>query len=105
MTEYIQVSTTLATREDAGRLAGELVERRLAACAQILGPITSTFWWKEKVNEEEEWLLTIKSRKDLYERIEAVIKKLHPYEVPEIIATPITAGSREYLGWMDEDLV
>ena len=104
MTEYIQVSTTVETREDARSLAGELVKKRLAACVQVIGPVNSTYWWEERISNEEEWLLIIKSRNVLFERLEKTIKELHPYEVPEILATSIKAGSRDYLEWMDREL-
>ena len=97
---YIQVFTTTDKREDAERMAKAIVERRLAGCVQILGPIRSTYWWKGKLETTEEWLLFIKSSEDLYERLERAIKELHPYEVPEIIAMPIVAGSEDYLGWL-----
>ena len=97
---YIQVFTTTDKREDAERMAKAIVERRLAGCVQILGPIRSTYWWKGKLETTEEWLLLMKSSKDLYERLEGAIKELHPYEVPEIIAMPIVAGSEDYLGWL-----
>jgi len=104
MSEYIQVSTTLEKKEDAQKLARKLVEKKLAACVQILGPVTSTYRWEQKVNEDEEWLLFIKSSRHLYERLEKAIKDLHPYEVPEIISVSVIAGSMEYLAWMDEEL-
>jgi len=97
---YIQVFTTTDKREEAERIAKAIVERRLAGCVQILGPIRSTYWWKGKLETAEEWLLFIKSSEDLYERLEGAIKELHPYEVPEIIAMPIVAGSEDYLGWL-----
>lgn len=82
MTEYIQVVTTTETKADARTIANTVVEKRLAACAQIIGPITSTYWWQGKVEVSEEWLCVIKSRQDLYERLEEVIREVHPYEVP-----------------------
>jgi len=104
MEEYIQVFTTTEKREDAEKIARRLVENRLAGCIQIVGPIMSTYWWKGNVETAEEWLLLIKSRKDLYEEIEEAIKEIHPYETPEIIATSIVAGSKEYLEWLKNEL-
>ncbi|MBN1106533.1 MAG: divalent-cation tolerance protein CutA [Deltaproteobacteria bacterium] len=104
MSEYIQVSTTLEKRDDARRMAGALVEKRLAACAQIAGPILSVYWWKGRMEEAEEWLLILKTRKDLYDRLEGEIRELHPYDVPEIVAVPLAAGSPDYLRWIDEEL-
>lgn len=104
MTDYIQVSTTLGTKEEAVHLAGELVKKRLAACAQIIGPVRSIFWWEQKVDEEEEWLLVMKTRTGLYEEMERAIKEIHTYEVPEIIASPIVAGNKDYLDWLVKEV-
>ncbi len=97
---YLQVLTTVQAREDAQKMAGALVEARLAACVQVVGPTLSTYWWKGKIEKATEWLLLIKTRKELYAQLEQAIKELHPYQTPEIIALPITAGSREYLDWI-----
>jgi periplasmic divalent cation tolerance protein len=104
MTEYIQVFTTTDKREDADKIAKEVVERRLAACAQVVGPITSTYWWKDNIEKAEEWLCFMKSRKELYEELENAISGIHPYEVPEILAVPVVAGIRSYLEWLDQEL-
>jgi uncharacterized protein involved in tolerance to divalent cations len=85
-------------------VARALVEERLAACVQILGPITSTYRWKGAIETSEEWQCWAKTRRDLYEKIEQAIRRLHSYEVPEIIAVPILAGSESYLKWLDEEL-
>ena len=98
MTEYIQVVTTTERRDDAQRIAGELVERRLAACVQVVGPISSTYRWHGQIETTQEWQCWAKSRRDLYDQIEQAIRQLHPYEVPEILAVPILAGSAELLG-------
>ena len=104
MDEYIQVVTTTEKKEDAERIAKALVEKRLAGCVQIVGPIVSTYWWKENIAKAEEWLCLVKSRKDLYEELETSIKEIHPYETPEIIALPIIAGSKDYLKWLSNEL-
>ncbi len=101
MTEYIQVVTTTDKRDDAMTIANAMVERRLAACVQILGPITSIYRWKDKVETAEEWQCWVKSRHDRYVDIEQAIRKLHPYEEPEILAVPITVASASYLAWID----
>ena len=101
---YIQVFTTVEKREDARKIAGQAVENRLAACAQVLGPITSTFWWDNKIDEAEEWLLIMKTRNDLYDDLEKLIRELHPYEVPEILASPIVSGYQGYLDWLDREV-
>ncbi len=104
MEGFLQIATTVDKKEDAERIAGVLVEKRLAACVQILGPITSTYRWQGRIETSEEWLIQIKSSRALYGEVEEVIKELHPYEVPEIIAVPIVEGSRDYLKWMEEEL-
>lgn len=102
--EYIQVFTTTGKKEDAERIAKVLVEKKLAACIQMLGPIVSTYWWKGNVETAEEWLCFIKSKRTLYDKLEKAIKEIHPYETPEIIAVPIVSGSKEYLGWLSDAL-
>jgi periplasmic divalent cation tolerance protein len=102
MTDYIQVVTTVERREDAEKIARLLVDRRLAGCVQIVGPITSVYRWQGKVETAEEWQCLAKTRRELFEKVETAIRQVHPYEVPEIIAVPITAGSADYLAWLDE---
>jgi periplasmic divalent cation tolerance protein len=102
MKEYIQVYTTFEKRADAEKLAGKLVQSRLAACVQTVGPILSTYWWEETMEKAEEYLCLIKTTKSLYGKIENAIKEMHPYETPEIVALPIIAGSKEYLKWLGD---
>ena len=104
MAEYIQHFTTTESRDDAEMISREVVEKRLAACAQVLGPITSTYWWKEEVEKTEEWLCIMKSRRDLFNALEETIKAIHPYEVPEIVAVPIVLGSPSYLEWLGQEI-
>ena len=104
MKSYIQISTTTETKEQAQKIAKYLVEQKLAACVQITGTIESTYRWKGKVENAQEWLCLIKTRDALYSKVEAAIKKLHPYETPEIIAVPIIKGSKEYLNWLHDEL-
>ena len=104
MTDYIQVMTTIENKADAEKIAQHLVEERLAACVQILGPVKSYFQWQGKLDRAEEYLCLIKSRDDLFQEIETAIKKLHPYEIPEIISMPINKGSADYLNWMAAEL-
>jgi len=104
MADHIQVLTTTETKVDAQAIANALIERRLAGCVQIIGPITSTYRWEGKIETAEEWLCVIKSRADLYEALEEAIRDVHPYDVPEILAVPVTAGSKDYLDWLDSEL-
>ena len=103
MKTYIQISTTTETKKQAQKIANYLVEQKLAACVQISGPIESTYRWKGNVESASEYLCLIKTRTSLFKKVEAAIKKLHPYETPEIIATPIVQGSREYLNWLNDE--
>ncbi len=104
MSEYIQVVTTVERREDAERIARELVQRRLAACVQVVGPIASTYRWRDKIETAQEWQCWAKSRGNLYDEIERSIRELHPYEVPEILAVPVLAGGADYLAWLDAEV-
>ena len=104
MSEYIQVVTTTERREDAERIARTLVEQRLAACVQIIGPIHSTYRWQGAIETAAEWQCWAKSRRDYYGAIEETIRRLHPYEVPEILAIPVLAGGADYLAWLDKEL-
>jgi periplasmic divalent cation tolerance protein len=101
---FVQVLTTVSSRQAAQRIADQLVRERLAACVQIVGPITSTYRWKGRVETAREWLCLVKTGKNLYRRVESAIRGVHPYEVPEIVALPVVAGSRAYLGWLDREL-
>lgn len=105
MTDYIMVFTTTDKKETAEKISMEVVEKRLAACAQVLGPMTSTYWWEGKLEKEEEWLCIIKSRDDLFAQLESAIIATHPYSVPEILAVPVVAGNLDYLQWLDKEIV
>jgi periplasmic divalent cation tolerance protein len=104
MTDFLQITTTASTGEEADRLATSLVERRLASCVQIVGPVRSVYRWHGVVERADEWLLLIKTRRDAYTAVEAAIRELHSYECPEIIATPVEAGSAAYLQWLADQL-
>jgi len=101
---YLQVVTTTSREADAERIARTLLERRLAACVQIAGPVTSLYWWKGVLETSEEWLCSIKTGEAQYAALEKAIRKVHPYEVPEIVAIPIVAGSKDYLRWLQGEL-
>jgi len=104
MTEYIQVFTTVESEEQGRRIARALVQKRLAACGQVMGPILSTYWWKGNLEEAREWFCILKSRGNLFDVLEKEIRALHSYEVPEIVAVPIATGTRDYLQWIDEEV-
>jgi len=104
MSDYLLVSTTTETGEQARRLARRLVERRLAACVQVLGPIESTYRWRGEVESSAEWLCIVKTRAERFAQVRDAIAEAHPYEVPEIVAAPLVAGSEAYLAWIDASL-
>ena len=104
MAEFIQVLTTAGSEEEAERIGAALVERRLAACVQVLGPIASTYRWQGEVETAREWICGAKTEASRYAELEAAIRELHSYEEPEIVATPIVAGSQGYLDWIGENL-
>ncbi|MCK5228887.1 MAG: divalent-cation tolerance protein CutA [Desulfobulbaceae bacterium] len=104
MTEYIQIVTTVENEDDAKKIAELLVKRRLAACVQIVGPVTSYFRWDGKIDTAGEYQVIIKSRTDLFPELESVLTEAHPYDVPEILAIPILAGGEGYLNWLSEEL-
>jgi len=103
MEKYIQIITTTDRREEAENIAKRLVEKRLVSCAQILGPIKSIYWWKGNMEEAEEWMIFFKTKMELFKDVESSIKEIHSYEVPEIIAVPITGGSKDYFSWIEEE--
>ena len=103
MTDVIQISTTTPSRNDAEKIAQHLLQAKLAACIQITGPLTSKYWWDGNIESAEEWLCTIKTRGDVFARVERAIRENHPYDEPEIIAIEIVTGSRGYLDWIDRE--
>jgi periplasmic divalent cation tolerance protein len=104
MSDLLQITTTTGTREVAERIAVELVDLRLAACVQLSGPMTSIYRWQGNVENADEWLCTAKTSREKLPAIQELLKRLHPYELPELIATPIVGGSEAYLKWLAEQL-
>ena len=96
MLDFIQISTTTETKEEADKISQNILEKQFAACVQIIGPIKSSYWWKNKIEQSEEWLCLIKTHEKFFDDIEKLISSIHSYETPEIIATPIIAGSKKY---------
>lgn len=97
------VITNLPDRDSAGRLAHALIERRLAACVNILAPCRSVYRWQGKTEDAEEVPMLIKTSRERYAALEAAIREAHPYELPEIIAVPLAAGFPAYLDWVDSE--
>lgn len=104
MAEYVQVLTTAGSEEEAERIAAALLEQRLAACVQTIGPIVSRYRWQGELQREQEWQCLAKTEARLYEEVEAAIRALHSYEEPEILAIPVLVGSRGYLDWVSANL-
>ena len=104
MTGKKLVLTTSGSQEEARKIARALVERRLAACVNLLGPMESVYRWKGEVETAGEWLLIIKTSAEAIERVRKTIKELHSYELPECIELPIEGGSAEYLQWIGESV-
>ncbi len=100
MTDFLQVFVTFDDAAQAEALAQSLVGARLAGCVQVIGPIRSFYRWQGQVERAEEWLCLIKTRADLYPALEEAIRARHPYEVPEILAVPVSAGLEAYLAWL-----
>ena len=103
MTDVLEVHTTTDSVESAQKIAMVIVSKRLAACVQVSGPITSTYWWQGKIEQAQEWVCTAKTRKDLYPALELAIREMHTYDEPEILATSVVAGSAGYLDWIKRE--
>ncbi len=104
MTDKIVVLSACDSEEQAATLARHLVERRLAACVNIVAGARSFYRWKGAIEDTPEWLLVIKSRRDLFSALRAEIGKMHSYEIPELLALPVVEGSENYLAWLDREL-
>ncbi|HTK94179.1 MAG TPA: divalent-cation tolerance protein CutA [Terriglobales bacterium] len=104
MTDKRIILSTAGSREEAERLATALVERRLAACVNVVGPVASIYRWKGAVERAEEFLLLIKSGAAQFAAVSAAIKELHSYELPECVELTVTAGSDAYLHWLTENV-
>lgn len=101
---YSIIFITASNKKEAKKIAQALVGRRLCACVNIIDKVESLFWWKGKIDSAKETLLIIKSRKDKLSKIMALVRSLHSYSVPEIIALPIIGGYGPYLRWIDESV-
>jgi periplasmic divalent cation tolerance protein len=101
--EYVQVQTTTDSRAEAMELARAAVEARLAACGQVAGPVASTYWWDDELERAEEWFVFFKLPAGGYDELATFLARQHSYDEPEIIATPIVAGSATYLSWLRDE--
>jgi periplasmic divalent cation tolerance protein len=104
MTDKIVVLSTCGSAEEAHRVARALVEKRLAACINVIPGIRSIYRWKDAIEDEEEVLLAIKTSRELLQELRDEMERLHSYEVPEVIALAVVDGSERYLAWMTREL-
>jgi periplasmic divalent cation tolerance protein len=104
MTDKILVLTMCGSAEEAERIARALVESRLAACVTVTPGIRSVYRWQGEMEESDEWSLTIKSRRDLFDALSTELQRLHSYHTPEILALTVAEGGAAYLQWMDGEL-
>jgi periplasmic divalent cation tolerance protein len=103
-TSFLLVLTTLPKRSDARRLGRLLLEKKAAACVNLLGPADSSLWWKGKIDHAREYLLLIKTRTSVFSKLRRLLEKNHPYDVPEIVALRIERGNAPYLDWIKRSL-
>ena len=104
MSEFVLALSTLNDRQKALEIAKILVEEKLCACVNITSGVNSVYYWDGKIENDEKFLMIIKTRKNLFDELKTRIQELHPYEVPEIICTEITDGNSSYLKWLDESV-
>jgi periplasmic divalent cation tolerance protein len=104
MTDKIVVLSTCGSAQEAERLARELVEQHVAACVNIVAPVRSIYRWKGKIEDASEWLLIVKTERASFDRLRAVLGAAHSYELPEVLALPIVAGSPNYLSWIESEV-
>jgi periplasmic divalent cation tolerance protein len=104
MTDKIVILVTVGNSKDAALLAKSLVEKRLAACVNLLPGITSWYWWEGKVTEDQEVLLMMKTSRDRFPELEKEVLRVHSYAVPEVVALQIVEGSKNYLNWIEGSL-
>ena len=100
---HLNVVTTVGSRDAADALGQSAVLARLAACAQVAGPITSTYRWEGELQTAEEWQVILKTTTDRYDALEAYILDNHEYDLPEVLALPVLAGNPAYLSWVTEE--
>jgi periplasmic divalent cation tolerance protein len=98
--DFVAVLVTCVCRKEANAIVDSLLSSRLAACANIIGGVSSRFWWQGRIDKASEVLVILKTRRTCFKALEKEVRRLHSYEVPEIVALPICAGSDAYLGWI-----
>ncbi len=101
---YIVLFITTATAEEAQQISKVLLNQRKAACVNIVPKVSSLFWWQDKLDSAQESLLIVKTKASLLDEIVRLVKELHSYDIPEIIALPIISGNQDYLGWIGDNV-
>jgi len=101
--DFVVILVTVSSEEEAKKITASLLEKKFAACVNLVKDIESIYRWKGKISNEKEVLMLIKTRKKLFKSVEEEVKKIHSYELPEIIALPIISGSKDYLYWIDSE--
>jgi len=101
---YIVLFITTATAEEAQRISRVLLEQRKVACVNIVPRVNSLFWWQDKLDSVDESLLIVKTKVSLLSEIVSLVKELHSYDIPEIVALPIIGGNQDYLEWIQKEV-
>ena len=104
MTEFILVLTNTSSQTEAQEIADAAMDNHLAAAVQVIGPVKSTYRWKDNIEKAEEWICLLKTSRELYEELEHTIQLYHSYELPGVLAIPVIAGSETYLNWNESHL-
>jgi len=102
--DYIVLFITVSNSQEAHKIAGVLLEQRKAACVNIVPRVSSLFWWQDKPDSAQESLMVVKTKASLLNEIVSLVKEIHSYDVPEIIALPIVGGNRDYLEWIGKEV-
>ena len=100
---HLVILITAGSHDEARKLADALVSQKKAACVNIVHDVSSVFWWEGKIDEEKESLLLVKTRAELFPEVVTLVREIHSYDVPEIIALPVVEGNTDYLAWLDEE--
>ena len=103
--KFAAIFVMCSSRNEANVIIDSLLRKRLVACANIIGGVVSRFWWKGRMDKASEVLVILKTSASNFAKVEREVKRLHSYEVPEVVMVPITAGSRAYLGWIDDTVL
>jgi periplasmic divalent cation tolerance protein len=104
MAGFIQIITTTSDKKNAERIADTLIEKELAGCVQIIGPVQSTFKWRGKLKKTKEWICFIKTKDIHFSKIENEMKKIHKYSIPELLSFKVNKGNKTYLKWLEDSV-